>query len=440
MNPKDLLARGVRAHEAGRLPEAAQRYREVLGLDPGHADAASNLGLVRAQMGELGPAEELLSNLIQRLPRHAGAHANLALIFQQQRKYDAAIASCEQALKFTGDNKSRQKVLNTLAMSFIGKERFADALELLATMVVAHPGFAGGHSLLGTVYTRMGRIDEAVRAFTQAARLDPSDHGSFVAAAECLLVHERAEEALPYLEHALRIKPWEVRALALRTLALAGEGRKDEERWLSDPGRLVHCHRLEDLGYSAEQVLGLNRALSAFASSEPSLREDPPQYATRKAWHSTANLADFPEPALEELKRFIDHAFQQRKFSLSLEDEAHPFRRAAPPRYYLDLWAIKMKHGGKLFPHIHVDGWLSGVYYVDVPAIVNDPQANGAGWLNIGTPRIDIKIQRQPLVRSLKPEPGMMVTFPSYFWHDTVPLPESNDEQRLCLAFDLNPR
>ena len=80
------------------------------------------------------------------------------------------------------------------------------------------------------------------------------------------------------------------------------------------------------------------------------------------------------------------------------------------------------------------------MYYVDVPSVVNDPQANAAGWLNVGTSRMDIRLERPPLVRSVKPEPGMMITFPSYLWHDTVPLPESNTEQRLCLAFDLNPR
>ena len=32
-----------------------------------------------------------------------------------------------------------------------------------------------------------------------------------------------------------------------------------------------------------------------------------------------------------------------------------------------------------------------------------------------------------------------MVTFPSYLWHDTVPLPAENTERRLCLAFDLHP-
>jgi Flp pilus assembly protein TadD len=440
LNSKHLLAGAVRAHETGRLREAAQLYRQVLSVDPNHADAISNLALVTAQMAEFEPAEEMLRQLIGKTPRHAGARVNLALVLQQQKKFDQAIACCEQALEAVGDNKSRQKLQNTLALSLIGKERFDDALALLGRMIAAHPGFAGGHNLIGTVYARIGRADDAVRAFSQAARLDPSDYGSFVAAGECLLVHGRAEEALVQLDKALKIRGWEVRALALRTLALAGLGRKHDEQWLSDPQRLVHCHRLSELGFSEEKIAELNRGLSAFASTEPSLREDPPEYATRKAWHSTTNLADYANPALDELKKFIDFAFRQRLGRLGEEDEKHPFRRAAPPRYYLDLWAIKMKGGGELFPHIHVDGWLSGVYYVDVPPIVNDPQANRAGWLNIGTSRMDIRLSRKPLVRSIRPEPGMMISFPSYFWHDTVPLPESNTEQRLCLAFDLNPR
>jgi tetratricopeptide (TPR) repeat protein len=326
-------------------------------------------------------------------------------------------------------------------MSLIGTERFAEALALLAKMTAAHPRFAGGHYLAGTVYTRLGRVDDAVRAFRQATRIDPRDIDAFVAAGECLLVHGRAEEALPLLDQGLKLKPWEVRALALRTLALAELGRNDEERWQSDPERLVQRHHLSELGYSAERIAELNVALSAFASTEPSLREDPPQYATRKAWHSTTNLADYANPALDEFKTFIHHAFRQRKAQLAQEPAQHPFRRAAPAKYYLDLWAIKMKEGGgKLFPHIHVDGWLSGVYYVDVPSVVNDPQAGGAGWLNIGPSRMDIKLSRDPLILRVKPEPGMMVTFPSYFWHDTAPLPEGNTEQRLCLAYDLDPR
>jgi hypothetical protein len=33
----------------------------------------------------------------------------------------------------------------------------------------------------------------------------------------------------------------------------------------------------------------------------------------------------------------------------------------------------------------------------------------------------------------------MLITFPSYLWHDTIPLPADNTEQRLIIAFDLHP-
>jgi tetratricopeptide (TPR) repeat protein len=439
VNPKELLAGAIRAHGAGRLREAAQLYRQALQLDPGNDDAASNLALVTGQMAQFAEAEAMLRTLLQRRPRHAGAHVNLALILQQQSKFDEAIACCEAGLKAVSENRSRQKLSNTLALSLIGKKRYDAALALLTKMTAAHPGFAGGFNLMGTAHALLGRVDDAVRAFTQATRVDPADYGSYVAAGECLLVHGRPEEALAQLDKALRIRSWEVRALALRTLCLAGLGRQEEESRLSDPQRLVHCHWLAELGFTDHAIKDLNRALSAFASSEPSLREDPPEYATRKAWHSTTNLADYSNPALDELKRFIEFAFHERIKSLGSEI-GHPFAQAAPSRYIVDLWAIKMKDGGTLLPHIHTDGWLSGVYYVDVPSVVNDPQANGAGWLNIGTSRMDIQLEHPPLVRSVKPEPGMMITFPSYLWHDTVPLPDSNTEQRLCLAFDLNPR
>jgi hypothetical protein len=169
------------------------------------------------------------------------------------------------------------------------------------------------------------------------------------------------------------------------------------------------------------------------------MREDPPEYATEKGWHTTVNLAEARNDAVDVLKRFIGYAFDQRLKALPEEDPDHPFVRSAPKRFHLDLWAVKMASGGKMLPHIHADGWLSGVYYVDVPGVVNDPAANRAGWLKLGTPRADIKLSRDPIIGTVKPEPGLIVTFPSYLWHDTIPLPASNTEQRLCLAFDLHP-
>jgi pentatricopeptide repeat protein len=431
-----MLEAALRAQKAGRLREAARHYETVLRYDPRSVTALSNLGIVLGEMRDYGRAEDLLRQAVAIAPRSAETHASLAAVLHDMHRFDAAIAACETGLKLAPDNR---KLLNTLASSLSGAGRYDEALALLERMIKAHPRYAMASHFVGTIHTKLGNCDAAVAAFARATEIDPSLAASFVAAAECLMLHGRAGDALGPIERALALNVWDVRALALKTLALAELGRTEEERWLADPARLVRTVRLADLGYTAEQVGMLNRALSAFATDEPSMREDPPEYATEKGWHTTVNLADADNEAVEVLKRFIGYAFEQRLKALPQEDPKHPFVRGAPSRFHLDLWAVKMASGGKMLPHIHADGWLSGVYYVDVPGVVNDPAANEAGWLKLGSPRADIRLTREPITATVKPEPGLIVTFPSYLWHDTVPLPETNAEQRLCLAFDLHP-
>ena len=60
--------------------------------------------------------------------------------------------------------------------------------------------------LLGTAYTKTGRPDEAVAAFERAAKAQKGDTAPLVSAAECLLLHGRAEEALKYLDRALKVE------------------------------------------------------------------------------------------------------------------------------------------------------------------------------------------------------------------------------------------
>ena len=90
-------------------------------------------------------------------------------------------------------------------------------------------------------------------------------------------------------------------------------------------------------------------------------------------------------------------------------------------------------------PHMHTDGWLSGVYYVDVPDVVNDPAAGQAGWIKFGVPLSEHAMEPAPVTRTVKPETGLMLTFPSYLWHATVPLP-AETHARLCYSYDLQPR
>ncbi len=436
-SPKALLEAGARAQRSGRLHDAAQLFDQVLAFDADNAAALASLGLIAAEMKQFDRAETLLRRALARTPGRADAHANLAGVLHDAHRFAEAIDCCERGLRLAPDHK---RLLNTLASSLAGAERYDEALALLERIARANPGYAKAHYFAGTLQAKRGDCDAAVAAFERAAQIDPRDVECLVAWGECLMIHSRAAAALAPIDRALALQVCEVRALALKTLALAELGRRDEEAWLADPHRFVHTFRLGDLGYRTEDVAALNRALAEFAADEPSMREDPPEYATYKGWHTTRNLADYRDEAPSILKQFIAYGFEQRLKSLPHEDPRHPFVRGAPPRFHLDLWAVKMASGGKMLPHIHAAGWLSGVYYVEVPVVVRDPAAGQAGWLKVGGSRRDIPLTREPIVRAVQPEPGLLVTFPSYLWHDTVPLPVENTERRLCLAFDLHPR
>ena len=433
---EQLLNAGVQAHQSGQRGEAARFYQQVLGLSPKNVRALTGFGLLLGQMKDYVRAEELLRSAIRLSSRTPDAYANLALILNEQQRFAEAIEVCEKALKHS---PTHPVLLRNLAINLEGAGKRDQAISVFTRLLKIHPGHATANYALGRLYSQIDRFDEALRNFRRAAELNPGDVDSFAGAGECLLKTGKAAEAVEQLDRALALNEYDVRALALRSLALAEAGRTDDEKWLADPERFVGSITAGDFGWSAEETAALNRELSAFASNHPTMREDPPENATYRCWHS-GNLANDGNAAIEKLKTFIAFALQRRIEGLSACDPRHPFVTSVPKAFGLHLWAVRMLGGSKMIPHIHTAGWLSGVYYVDVPGIVNNPDAGQAGWIKFGPPRNDIRLSREPLTRTVKPEPGLLVTFPSYFWHDTVPLPPENQEQRLCLAFDLGAR
>ena len=433
---EQLLAAGAQAHQSGQRGEAERYYQQALGLSPKNVRALTSFGLLLGQMRDYVRAEELLKTAIRLSSRTPDAYANLAMLLNEQQRFDEAIALCEKALKYS---PTHPVLLRNLATNLDGAGRREQAISVFIRLNKIHPDYAPASYALGRMYLQLDRFEDAIRNFRRASELNPGDVDSFSGAGECLLKSGNAAEAVEQFDRALALNAYDVRSLALRSLALADAGRTDDEKWLADPETFVLNVRAADIGWGAEEAAALNRELSAFATNHPTMREDPPENATHRCWHS-GNLANDGNAAIEKLKSLIAFALQRRIEGLSAYDPAHPFVRGVPKSFGLNLWAVRMLGGSKMIPHIHTAGWLSGVYYVDVPSVVDKPDGGQAGWIKFGLPRNDIRLSREPLTRTVKPEPGLVVTFPSYFWHDTVTLPPENQEQRLCLAFDLGAR
>src|SRR3954470_22269423 len=74
---RKLLLEGVELQNAGRLGEAAARYRAVLAQDRRQSDALNLLGLVSLLQGDHKTAAELIAKAVAANPRVASYHNNL---------------------------------------------------------------------------------------------------------------------------------------------------------------------------------------------------------------------------------------------------------------------------------------------------------------------------------------------------------------------------
>ena len=75
---------------------------------------------------------------------------------------------------------------------------------------------------------------------------------------------------------------------------------------------------------------------------------------------------------------------------------------------------------------------------MQLPEIISQPGQGEAGWIEFGRPPEHFHTTVEPEVRAIQPEPGLMLLFPSYFYHRTVPF-ESADP-RISISFDILPK
>ncbi|MFY8272665.1 2OG-Fe(II) oxygenase family protein [Pseudoalteromonas sp. SSDWG2] len=113
------------------------------------------------------------------------------------------------------------------------------------------------------------------------------------------------------------------------------------------------------------------------------------------------------------------------------ESKEHPTRKFAGSEFkFSGAWSVCLKDNGFHTSHYHSRGWISGVYYVEVPELTGNEGALHLGKMDLQGVKSEAKVE-------ITPKQGHVVLFPSYMWHGTNVL--KNDKRRLTIAFDLLP-
>lgn len=253
---------------------------------------------------------------------------------------------------------------------------------------------------LGLTLGEMGEFDSATNAFERILAKDPTDK----------------------------------RAQAHLAIALQETGRRKEAEGIFDFERLIGPRRFDRIeGWPT--VEDFNAALSSHILQHSTLMRDRPGKSTLKGSQTLEVLND-DNPATRTLRRLVDSAITDF-IDGTLRPSGNPHVQHLPDRWRIEGWAVVLDSGGHQTPHIHPAAFCSGVYYIRIPEAVAAGGGDNPGCIKFGPnlPRAKgNRSQASFITRIIKPDEGMMVLFPSHFWHHTIPF--ESQQQRISVAFD----
>ena len=409
--------------------EAAARQAFAKGLD------APETWLVLARalqgLGQLDEAVRAYNEAIRRRPTYADAHGDLAqLVWMRTEDVTAATSALDYALDADPGEPALWQAKARLLEYAVGAREAYEALAQAPAPVLATAPLETNAANLSTEFDPIAALAHARRAFAAA----PDEMKVILALCQAQLASGDPEAAVRT-------------ALIIRN------------RWsLNQHGIALLATAWRLLGVEAyRELYDYNRFVKGF------------QLETPEGWGSLpAYIADLAE-ALERTHRYRAHPIGQ-SLRLGSQGELSPAARPGeevdpaiaaffptlrkaigsyiqglgagidPVRsritgdfVFTGAWSVRLRPGGYHANHVHPMGWISSACHLVTPPGIDTGQD---GWLSFGQPGVPTQ---PPLAAEhfVKPEPGVLVLFPSYMWHGTAPF--HGDGMRLTAAFDVLP-
>ncbi len=416
--PNDLriaLGKAQVMFETGR--PAAHLFKPIRAAVPDDGEIALSASAALMDEGKNGAADKLLCAVVHRDPawvRGQDALATMRWLAGEAGTFDRGFAD--------GVGARPQDIGLRLAWyraaSQVGQWDKAEAI------------IADGRRLFGDrpewdaaeayVATEQGDDDRAETLFACCAGLD--DFGTSIAHVRHAIRTGRIDRAetiaLALVETPMAATAWPYLSSIWR---LTGDARAG---WLDGNPPYIRQFDLPvspaELAALAERLRALHRAI-----------RHPPEQSLRGGTQTQGHLFLRLEPELLGIRARIADAVRDYVDGLPPPVAGHPLLDTPRDKLLFEgAWSVRLAAQGFHVVHSHPVGWISSALYVALPDRMG---AGQAGWLQLGAPPPDLRIDLAPH-RSVEPRPGRLVLFPSTMWHGTVPF---DDGERLTIAFDV---
>jgi tetratricopeptide (TPR) repeat protein len=431
----DLIAEienglGIAKLSCRRFAEALPHFERAIALVPDHPGAAKNRARVLDYLNQPVRAADAYRRVLAADPLDLKTHLLLNELLHRSGDAPGMLRSYDEAARA---RPSSPIPPTAKADQLLLLERPAEAVESYRRALRLKPDHMPAHIGLGRALSALGESERALKSLEAARTIFPGDPDFDTAFAYALLRVGDAGKALKHAERAIAMAPIHQAALAVLGLCYRAKGDEREEV-LNGYERLVQIFDLEPpAGY--DSIAAFHDALRIHLDTLHGQTKEFFSQTLRGGTRTIEDIFELHHPVRDKLKLRIAEALS-RYIGAMAESSDHPFlsRRQSGAFRFSGSWSSRMCGGGFHVNHIH-NGWISSVYYVDVPEASADATAH-QGWLKFGEPSADLGF-KDAIRRVVQPKPGRLVLFPSYLWHGTVPF--HSNETRMTIAFDVMP-
>lgn len=461
-NSKAWAMLGSALRSAGRLGEAIAAFEKSLSVRPGHVATLHNYAVALRLARRPADAAAILSACAERDPSPqirynlGHCHYDLGELEQAAGAYEAAVAldpTCREAhdalnrLYFeTGNDRlylrsylaalerlpDHPGLLCDLANRLSLGGRANDSVDLLEEALARGVDGTEIRQRLGQASWAVGKRDRALEHYEIAIEKDEGSTAARLELSRSLIILEQYERALDIVRPVFDSMPFDQEAIAYRQLALRFLG-DERAAPLCDYDRFVKARILQPpAGWG--DVPGFNSQLEEVLAGLHRTSRHPLEQTLRGGTQTMGNLFDEQAPAIVALRGMIEAAVADHINALPCDPE-HVFLKRKGPFRFSGSWSVRLRSQGFHVNHVHREGWISSCYYVGLPESVHQPDQQG--WIRFGETGLDLGT-RERVGKVVQPKVGMLVLFPSYFYHGTTPF--NGEGYRTTVAFDVVPQ
>lgn len=423
--------RGLRYNHAtaldkvGRTSEALGVFEKLARQELDTPDLALHYARALYAEGRKQDAENVAQQGVELWPQVTALHGALSRIRMLAGQGDKSVVANEAAIRARPNDLSLRLAC---ADALHRGGHNAKALSVLDEALLLAPDTPALLNAMGVVLDELDRPLDGLRVLRRVAEIAPSRAAQRNLLSTLLRVGQ-PDEVLRIVNELRVEQPHEQYLIACATTAMRMLEHPEYRVWC-DFDRFVRTYEIPaPHGFFTTEAF--NAGLASLLRGQHKTNAHPLDQYVPNGSQTGRSLLSLDEPVIKHYLAAMDIAV--RDYAGRLRDSDPVGSRRAKHSRYSSLWSVRLTDGGYQPNHVHDRGWISSAYFVSVlPG--ERPKDPRAGWLKFGEPN------RPPAgcgpEKFVEPHPGMLVLFPSYIWHGTIPF---EGAERLSMAFDLIP-